>query len=74
MTTTILQRKESKLLHANNRVIRHDGQTFKIFVQGLGKHTLANAEPIQGGQIIDLFNRTKLASELRNKAEQGLFS
>lgn len=75
MQLNTLKRKNSKILAANNRTLRHDGQTYLIRCQALGRTMLADAEPIpQGGQPVNLFTRTKLATELRDKIEIGVFS
>jgi hypothetical protein len=75
MKAATLIRKESKILNANNRRVRHEGQVYLVRCQRLGKNILADAEPMpQGGTPINLFARTKLSTELRNKIEIGNFS
>ena len=75
MKTTSLQKNNSKILLANNRIVRIDGQSYLIRSQKLGQVTLADAEPMpQGGKPINLFDRTVLAKSLRSTVEAGLYS
>lgn len=76
MKTTTLKRKHSKILDANNRHVRLDGQTYLIRSQSFAGVTLADAEPLPQGAVrpIDLFGKTEISKKLRNLVEVGSFS
>ena len=75
MKTQTLKKKNSRLLAAHNRVVRHNGNRYLIRVQQLGPITLADAELMPtGGMPINLFSKTVLARELRDSVERGMFS
>lgn len=75
MKTTTLQKNNSKILLANNRLVRINGQAYLIRAQKLGPITLADAEPMpQGGTPINLFDRSATAKTLRATVEAGCFS
>jgi hypothetical protein len=75
MLTKNLEKKSSRILHANHRRVQHEGNFYFIRSQRLGLVTLADAELIgANGPTINLFARTKLAQELRSKVEMGLYS
>lgn len=75
MTTHALKKSNSVILSANGKTVRHNGQVFLIRTASLARFTLADAEPLpQGGAVINLFGRDKLAKELRSKVEAGLVS
>ena len=75
MQTSSLEKKNSKILAANKRFVRHEGQSFLVRVQPLGRAILADAEPYpKGGQPVSLFAKTKLSRDLRELVESGTFS
>jgi hypothetical protein len=75
MKTNSLKQNNSKILAANNRTVKVNGQVYLIRVQTLGPMILADAEPLpQGGIPINIFNKTVLAKSIRDDVEKGLFS
>jgi hypothetical protein len=76
MKTQTLNKKSSKIRHANGRHVRFDGKRFLIRVATLGPSTLASAEEIgkPNPPVIDLFAKTTEAKEIRGLVEQGCFS
>ena len=63
-----------KLLAAHNKYIRLHGITYRIIAFKLGNVVLADADPIKGGDRINLVKtRSNLGKELRNLVDLGLF-
>jgi len=74
MKVNTLKKKSSRILHANRRQVRVNGQNYLIRVQSLGGLILADAEPVpQGGIPINLFDKTNLARQIRADVENNLF-
>ena len=66
--------KNKTLLAANKCRVSHDGKTYLIHACTLGPLILANAEPFpQGGELINLFDKTVLARALRATVEAHLY-
>jgi hypothetical protein len=76
MKTQTLIKKDSKIRHANGRIVRFDNKRFLVRVATLGTSTLASAEElgIQNPPVIDLFDRTVDAKGIRSLVEAGCFS
>ena len=68
-------KKRAAMLAANHRLVRHDGNVYQITVATIGREVLASAELLKGNSpIINLFDKTKLATELKKLVENNLFS
>lgn len=66
--------KNKTLLAANKCRVTHEGKTYLIHACTLGSTILASAEPFpQGGEQINLFDRTVIARALRSTVEAHLY-
>lgn len=75
MKKDTLIKRNSKLLAANNRVVRHEGKSWLVRVQQLGPLILADAEPLpKGGELVNVFGKGSEARTLRKLIEDGCFS
>lgn len=64
-----------KLLKAHNKLVRFGGQMYRIIACQLGGRILADAEPVAGGDRINLVKtRSTLGKNLRNLVDMGLVS
>lgn len=63
-----------KLIAANGKHIRLNGVVYRIISMKLGSRVLADADPINKGERINLVKtRSSLGMELRNLVDLGLF-
>jgi hypothetical protein len=70
-------KKQSNLLAAHKRIVRHDNHSYLIYVQKLGPLFLANAEPMTGTDrtLINLFDpKNKKAKEILTLCQEHIFS
>lgn len=64
---------QKQLLARHNSIIYHGNQDFRIIAQKLGSVVLAQAEPIHGGQLVDLIkSRSAVALGLRRHMGVGI--
>ena len=69
------QVKKANILSANHKTVRYNGQTYNLYVVTLCGTLLASAQMVTGkAPVINLFDKTAEAKDIRNLVEQGLVS
>ena len=69
-------KKKSALLAAHNKIVHYNGNIYRIIIAKIGSLVLANAEAIKGVNVplINLFDKSTAAKELKKLVENGLVS
>jgi hypothetical protein len=69
------QAKKANLLGANHKTVRYQGQTYTVCVVKLGGIILASAQMLVGkAPVINLFDKSTEAKDIKSLVEQGLAS
>ena len=70
------QKKQAALLAAHNKTVHYGGNLYRIIIAKVGSLILANAEAVKGVNtpLINLFDKTTVAKDLKKMVENGLAS
>ena len=67
--------KHNRIISANRRSVRYEGETYQITSARIGKEIVASATPFKSnGDTINLFDKSIRAREIRKLVENNLFS
>lgn len=74
-TKTDAALKRSRILAANKRTVRYEGETYQVTSAALGDEIVASAAPFKGAShSVNLFDKSTRAREIRKLVENNLFS